>query len=399
MKNFINTLEKYYKDGLLYRQTHPTLPLTIWNYTPKVQYENIWDEVTLQCRGLVTDNEGNIVARPFKKFFNMEEGKHTPTSEFEVYDKMDGSLGILFYYEYELSEERRYNIWFSNNYETGMERFFDPNNLPNYDDPYWVPTPKTKGEWVLSTRGSFTSEQSIKGFEMLENYNYEKLHKDYTYLFEIIYDQNRIVVDYPFEDLILLGMIETKTGYEVDLHGEGNDVRLKNLIHNLEFKVVKRYDGINDYSILKDMIKDNEEGFVIKFSNGDRMKIKGEEYLRLHKIMTNVSTTGIWEMLSNGDDVNELLKDVPDEFYKKIKDYVRDLRYGFFQISERAGKLHDGFRYGKYNDVDPEPTKKEFAEFVLKQEKVLHPVMFAMWDKKNYDKIIWNILKPEFSKL
>jgi RNA ligase len=399
MKNFINTLEKYYKDGLLYRQTHPTLPLTIWNYTPKVQYENIWDEVTLQCRGLVTDNEGNIVARPFKKFFNMEEGKHTPTSEFEVYDKMDGSLGILFYYEYELSEERRYNIWFSNNYETGMERFFDPNNLPNYDDPYWVPTPKTKGEWVLSTRGSFTSEQSIKGFEMLENYNYEKLHKDYTYLFEIIYDQNRIVVDYPFEDLILLGMIETKTGYEIDLHGEGNDVRLKNLIHNLEFKVVKRYDGINDYSILKGLIKDNEEGFVIRFSNGDRMKIKGEEYLRLHKIMTNVSTTGIWEMLSNGDNVNELLKDVPDEFYKKIQNYVRDLKYNYVQISEMAGKLHDGFRYGKYNDVDPEPTKKEFAEFVFKQQKVLHPVMFAMWDKKKYDKIIWNILKPEFEKL
>ena len=395
----IKVLNKLYEDGLLYKQTHPTLPLTIWNYAPKVQYENIWTQLLMMCRGLVTDENGNVVARPFKKFFNIEEGKHTPTSEFEVYDKMDGSLGLLFYYEYELSEERRYNIWFTNNYETGMERFFDPNNLPNYDDPYWVPTPKTKGEWVFATRGSFTSEQSIKGFEMLKNYNYEKLHKDYTYLFEIIYDQNRIVVDYPFEDLILLGMIETKTGYEVDLHGEGNDVRLKNLIHNLEFKVVKRYDGINDYSILKDMIKDNEEGFVIKFSNGDRMKIKGKEYLRLHKIMTNVSTTGIWEMLSNGDDVNELLKDVPDEFYKKIKDYVRDLRYGFFQISERAGKLHDIFRYGKYGDREVEPTKKEFAEFVLKQEKVLHPVMFAMWDKKNYDKIIWSILKPEFSKL
>jgi RNA ligase len=400
MKNFINTLEKYYKDGLLYRQTHPTLPLTIWNYTPKVQYENIWDEVTLQCRGLVTDNEGNIVARPFKKFFNMEEGKHTPTSEFEVYDKMDGSLGILFYYEYELSEERRYNIWFSNNYETGMERFFDPNNLPNYDDPYWVPTPKTKGEWVLSTRGSFTSEQSIKGFEMLENYNYEKLHKDYTYLFEIIYDQNRIVVDYPFEDLILLGMIETKTGYEIDLHGEGNDVRLKNLIHNLEFKVVKRYDGINDYSILKGLIKDNEEGFVIRFSNGDRMKIKGEEYLRLHKIMTNVSTTGIWEMLSNGDDVNELLKDVPDEFYKKIKDYAGNLRHNHHQISEYCGKIHDQFRYGKYNDVEVEPTKKEYAQYIFRSyDSKYHPILFAMWDKKNYDKIIWNALKPEFSKL
>jgi len=45
-------------------------------------------------------------------------------------------------YTTELSDIRRYNIWFNNNYETGMERFFDPNNLPDFDDPYYTPTPK-----------------------------------------------------------------------------------------------------------------------------------------------------------------------------------------------------------------------------------------------------------------
>jgi thymidylate synthase len=45
-------------------------------------------------------------------------------------------------YTSELSDERRYNIWFNNNYETGMERFFDPNDLPDFDDPYYTPTPK-----------------------------------------------------------------------------------------------------------------------------------------------------------------------------------------------------------------------------------------------------------------
>jgi thymidylate synthase len=44
-------------------------------------------------------------------------------------------------YTQELSDERRYNIWFNNNYETGMERFFNPNKLPNFDDPYYTPTP------------------------------------------------------------------------------------------------------------------------------------------------------------------------------------------------------------------------------------------------------------------
>jgi hypothetical protein len=350
------TLNKYYEDGLVYKQVHPTLPLTIWNYSEKVQYDGLWDDVTIQTRGLVTDDKGNIVARPFKKFFNMEEGKHTPTSDFEVYEKLDGSLGIFFYYE---------------------------------------------GGWIMATRGSFTSDQAVKGYEMMFNYDFDKLHKDYTYLFEIIYDQNRIVVKYPFEDLVLLGMINTKTGYEVKLHDGDDDIRHKNLISNIGFKLSKKYDGISDYRTLKDMVKDNEEGFVVKFSNGDRMKIKGEEYLRLHKIMTQLSTTSVWEVLSNGDDIDSILKDVPDEFYKKVKSYVGELKYSHFQISEYCGKHHDSYRYGKYGDKEVEPTKKEFAEFVQRNfdKKGLHSVMFAMWDNKDYSSIIWKLIKPKYEKL
>jgi T4 RnlA family RNA ligase len=351
----LEVLEKYHNEGLVYKQVHPTLPLTIWNYSEKVQYESLWDEVTLQSRGLVTDNNGNIVARPFKKFFNIEEQKHTPTSDFEVFEKMDGSLGILFYYD---------------------------------------------NEWVFATRGSFTSDQSVRGFEMLKTYNYGKLHKNYTYLFEIIYQENRIVCQYDFEDLVLLGMVETKTGHEVNLYDDGQDTRLKNLISTIGFKVVQRFDKFKDYQYLKQSIPDNKEGYVVKFSNGDRMKIKGEEYLRLHKIMTNLSTTSVWEVLSNGDKMEDLIKDVPDEFYQKIKDYEKNLKYSFYQIREYCGKAHDYFRYGKYGDVYPEPTKKQFAEHLIKNfEPKLRSVMFAMWDKKPYEKIIWKLLKPEFRKL
>jgi RNA ligase len=354
----LEQLNKYYEDGLLYKQVHPTLPLTIWNYSESVQYEKKWDEVTIQTRGLVTDNEGNVVAIPFKKFFNIEENKHTPTKEFDVYEKMDGSLGILFNY---------------------------------------------KGEWVLSTRGSFTSPQSVKGTELLQKYDYNRLNPDYTYLFEILYKNNRIVVDYgDFEDLVLLGMIHTQSGYEVNIHsGNDEDIRFKNLLNNLGFNIVKKYDGISDYTDLKQSIADNKEGFVIRFSNGDRMKIKGEEYLRLHKIMTNLSTTGVWEVLSNGGKMEDYLKDVPDEFYKKVKMYVQSLNYGHYQYSEYAGKIHDYFRYGKYNDNEKEHSKKEFAEH-LERNKI-HPkvksICFAMWDKKPYDNIIWKYLKPKFEKL
>ena len=331
----------------MYKQTHPTLPLTIWNYTPEVQYGEKWDEVTLACRGLVTDNEGNIVARPFKKFFNIEENKHTPTQDFEVFEKMDGSLGIIFKYEAEV---------------------------------------------IYATRGSFTSDQAKWMENYCKEYNFNDILVDgHTYLFEIIYPENRIVVDYEGQErLVLLGIIKTETGEEIPY----DDIVVA------PWDIVEKYDGIRDYSELKGKVLQNHEGFVVRFSNGDRMKIKGEEYLRLHKIMTNISTTGVWEHLSKGGNINDLLKDVPDEFYKKVKEYADLLKYGYYQVSEYCGKSHDYFRYGKYNDREVEPTKKQFADHVINHG---HPpyraVMFAMWDGKPYEKLIWNILKPEFKKL
>ena len=126
-----------------------------------------------------------------------------------------------------------------------------------------------------------------------------------------------------------------------------------NNLDKLGFNLVKRYDGVKDYTLLKDMIKDNEEGFVVRFFNGDRVKIKGDEYIRLHKIMTNLSTTGVWEVLSSGGEMDDLIKDVPDEFYNKIKDYVKELRYQYHSVNEHAGKLFDGL-YESYDRELPE---------------------------------------------
>jgi RNA ligase len=236
------------------------------------------------------------------------------------------------------------------------------------------------------------SHETLISKELSSKYPLHSLDKKKTYIFEILFAENRIVVDYgDYEGLVLLGAFNTETGEEIPYS------ELKSLEG---FDIVKKYDGIKDYSTLKNLVDNNAEGFVVRFSNGDRMKIKGEEYLRLHKIMTNISTTGVWEMLSNGKDINEVLKDVPDEFYKKVKEYADTLNYGHYQVSEQCGKSHDYFRYGKYGDREVEPTKKEYAEHVMKYS---HPpyrsVMFAMWDGKPYDKLIWNILKPQFKKL
>ena len=382
MKYDLNILADYISKGLVIGQSHATLPLAIFNYSRQCQYDRLWDDITLNCRGLVLDTEGNVIAKPFPKFFNYEEHKpeEIPNESFEVFEKMDGSLGIFFYYEEELSDERRYNIWFNNNYETGMERFFDPNNLPDFDNPYYEPTPKTKGEWYMATRGSFTSEQAIKGMEIAKRYNYDKICvPGFTYLFEIIYPENRIVCDYGKDErLVLLSIVNPK----------GEELPYEDIVED-GWDIVNRYDGVNDYTKLKEMISNDAEGYVIRFNSGMRMKIKGNEYVRLHRILTNFSTKDIWELLKNNEPLEPFLDRVPDEFDAWVKEVVKDLVVRF----ENIVKDYNTIFWSIYDN-----DKKVFAE---KAKEYPHSsLLFSMYDKKNksaYD-YVWKILKPKYEK-
>jgi RNA ligase len=391
MKYDLDILNDYIERGLVIKQVHPTLPLSIYNYSRTCQYGRLWDEITLACRGLVLDNEGNVIAKPFPKFFNYEEhtAEEIPNELFEVYEKMDGSLGICFYYERELTYIERYKLWFNGNYETGME--YCEEIVPNFDDPYFHPTPKTKGEWHIATRGSFVSEQAVKGKELLRKYNFQKLHTDYTYLFEIIYKENRIVCDYDFEDVVLLGVINTKTGIEVNLHSDTEDVRIQNIIKNIGLNVVTRYNTFGEgFDELKREISNSKEGYVIRFRNGMRMKIKGDEYVRLHRILTNFSTTDIWELLRTGGNLDEFLDRVPDEFDNWVRLTMLELQSQFESIKFRS--VTD-FEYYK---IQSNGDKKEFALLIKNND--YRSILFAMWDGKSYDDTIWKMIKPVWSK-
>ena len=343
MKYNLEVLSDYVSKGLIIGQSHPTLPLSIYNYSRECQYEGLWDDITLNMRGTILDIEGNVIAKPFPKFFNYEE--HTaensklppiPNESFEVYDKMDGSLGIIFHYE---------------------------------------------GEWLIATRGSFTSEQAIKGKEMLDKLNKSALIPGYTYLAEIIYKSNRIVVDYgDAEKLVVLGAYNNETGKEVDVEEMANE----------GWEVVMKYKTWGeDWETLKKEISKDNEGYVIRFSGGMRMKIKGDEYVRLHRILTNFSTKDIWELLKNGEPLEPFLDRVPDEFDAWVKEVVRDLVVRFENIVKDYNTI-----FWSIYDAD----KKVFAE---KAKGYPHSsLLFSMYDKKNksaYD-YVWKLLKPKYEK-
>src|SRR4051812_11954403 len=76
--------------------------LTVYNYSTKCVYEEAWDEITMAARGLVLDDSGVVIARPWPKFFNLNERPETmlaalPQETPELAEKYDGSLVVLFY--------------------------------------------------------------------------------------------------------------------------------------------------------------------------------------------------------------------------------------------------------------------------------------------------------------
>ena len=327
MKFDIKKLEHYHENNLLIKQQHPELPLIIWNYSPSVQYEKKWDDITLKCRGLITDFEGNVIAKSFDKFFNLEEEKHIPEESFEVYEKLDGSLIIIFWYGDKL---------------------------------------------IVTSKGSFTSIHCQEAYKILSNYKLDKLDKSKTYCGELIVKWNRIVCDYGNEEKVVLLAKFDNNGNEYDINS-----------YKEYFPIVNKYNGVNNLYNLKSIIPDDKEGFVVRFKSGKRIKIKGSEYLRLHKIVTGVSNILIWENLKNNQSFEEILDRVPDEFYSWVQNTKNDLQRKYDSVLAWANSVYKEF-----------PTRKETAEYFLNQK---HPaVLFRMLDKKDPSKIIWKMIKPEY---
>jgi len=333
-------LQKYIDDKYISVQKHPTEDLYIYNYTQRAQFDRVWTEETMMCRGLILDGSGKVIARPFSKFFNLEEaivmGDQLPLTDFTVQEKFDGSLGIL----------------------------------------YWI-----NNQPFLATRGSFISDQARVGTEILQGYRmyFEELNRKFTYLFEIIYPENRIVIDYAGRrDLVLLAVLDTETGEEQNLYNECSG-----------FPFAGYVDGVEDYTTLAKRAEANKEGFVIRFANGKRYKVKFEEYVRLHRLITGVNARRIWDLLRNDQPLDELLERVPDEFFKWVKD-MKDKLENEFEVIEQV------ISSDIFERVKDLPTRKDQAIAIMKdpEDRKYSSVVFKMLDGEPYSEIIWKMLRP-----
>ena len=362
MKLTKEILRDYIERGLVEEARHQSLPLSIYNYSRDCQFEGKWDEVTLMCRGLIMDDHGKIVGRGFNKFFNYEEltqpAPWKGSDYVYVQEKMDGSLGILFYYA---------------------------------------------DEWHLATKGSFHSEQAVRGMEIIrEKFFLPAFLKEYSYIVEIIYPENRIVVEYPEPKITFLSVFLNRThpGWT-----EGGDDELHWTTANSIFHVsaIKKndivqteqvFDGLDHglYKKLKERNLQNKEGYILRFFPSNfRCKIKFEDYVRLHRIITNFSNVDIWDALRVGQDFGHILQNVPDEFDSWVRS-VKESLSGQYAKTELAYQ----FIFQEINSIEGSDDRKVFAQHALRYK--MSSILFSMKDGKDYSETIWKSIRPVYAK-
>lgn len=374
--------------GHVSRRQHPTLPLSIYTYTRAAQYSRSWTTATLRCRGLIADDKtGEIIAWPFPKFFNVGEHDHgfdyappLPIDEpFEVYDKVDGSLGIVFHYD---------------------------------------------GRWHVASKGSFTSEQARWAQAWLDEGDTFLLKPGVTYLAEIIYPENRIVVDYGRRrDLVLLAAFDA-TGREIrlsyaaaDWRDVGTVVRSWPAMPLPELLKLTEANARPDGQAASGM---HAEGYVIRYANGTRAKAKLAEYVRLHKILTGINERDIWRMLgmqkyanrppklvakalgctpaevtaladADRGPLDALLETVPDEFDAWVRSVVVRLEQDAGSLAEEARAEYDLISH----------LAADRGAFARAAQGIAHhgirACMFLMLDGRSIDLHLWRAIKPEAS--
>ena len=94
------------------------------------------------------------------------------------------------------------------------------------------------------------------------------------------------------------------------------------------------FDLINDVQHLTK----NEEGFVVRFENGYRLKIKGAEYCRIHSIVSNCTPLGVWASLAAGDDMEAIRRELPEEFWSDFDQILKILQNKIDIILQNVNK-------------------------------------------------------------
>jgi putative RNA ligase len=349
-------LERYVCDGLVNMRLHKSFPLSIFSYSRKTVRENLWDDITEKCRGLIVNiDTGEIIARPFEKFFNYAtagrpetQPENLPTTLPMILQKLDGNLGIRYTYQ---------------------------------------------GQEFIASKGSFHSEHANW---MNKRYSKQcpnaQWPEGYTPVFEMICESvQHHVVHYGYEELYLLSLINVETGEEADYNTLYHWAKINGL----------RVPEILGLS-LSDAVKHNlpnEEGYVATWLRSGqtplRVKIKFIDFISLQRMLHHVRPKHILDAISQPHlrvYMDEWLNDSTPQFSAFVRKWKKALEARYQEIYQHSLSV---FQVTHHQLSPGDASRKDYAlEFTKDENRPYAPVLFAMLDQKEVQPVIWKLVEP-----
>lgn len=317
----------------------------------------IWNtgfhRIAKECRGKIVDlNTKTVVSYPFDKFFNLNEVPETDEKLVKSWinksdyvwatDKIDGSTIIVSLYN---------------------------------------------GKPIITTNGSFENDQTKWAKELFDKQYpkfLENITDEYTYIFELIHPENKIVLDYNGEkSLYLLNIRNLNTEKLMPL----------DFVHNIAKKFGFKLPEVYNFKNLDTMIHlahtltgANKEGWVIRIGVGEHeymVKLKLDEYFAMHKAFGKIRLGWVYKHLLMGD-LDDFLAICNDEqksaVFEKLDviDTVRE------KIKEKAFILAHDFMI-KYNIT--------FDDFANDRDLMIKITRDVLSSKSNVKHLALQVLK------
>lgn len=315
-------------------------------------WNNHWNIIRRECRGLIFDQNGVLINRRFHKFFNVNERPETALEKIDwskphyILEKLDGSMVSPCKINGHIRWMTKMGIT-----DTSME-----------------------AEYFVATHPNYT--------KFVEKY----LSKNCTPIFEWCSRKNRIVLDYDEDQLVLLAIRDNFTG---KYHNIGHyDYEA----HNYDIPIVKSF-GFGDRNIV-DVVRQQEdtEGVVVRFVDGHMVKIKSDWYVRIHKVKSALENEREIVAMTLNNELDDIIPVLPMEDVEKINLFAGRV---LLRIEQSAKDLTDDvYSYSAAMD------RKTFAiEHAPKLASMYRGLIFKLWDTENvnssltYKMIVDMILK------
>jgi RNA ligase len=189
-------------------------------------------------------------------------------------------------------------------------------------------------------------------------------------LAEIIYPENKIIVNYGTDrKLVMLAAYHTHTEEEADLGS------LRVVAESAGMEMAKEYFYTIPQMIeLQKTLPKDQEGFVVRFKSGLRVKIKGDEYCKIAKMISQMSYLSFWEAMKQGKVSNGYIIQLPEEFRAEFEPMVQKLEEQYRTVMSQIG---EDLRQLPVVDINTKEGKKTIGLFLKEKNTLKHP--YAMF--------------------